>query len=169
MLFNIFSRRHIEIFYHFLQKETICIKCRILFSRNSKKYFITLLSADFAKRVVNVNTVQRIVVVRANTFCLSRCFNSMTAHVLYETVNILRWTGSFASGQYYHMSMHCYCQWDMAVPLGAYSHEMLIPISGGNKKAKLPVISRLSFIFSTSDRRVLRFLLFLCYVKLIKE
>ena len=37
-----------------MNKETICMKCQILFSRKNKKSIISLLSAEFAHSVVSV-------------------------------------------------------------------------------------------------------------------
>ena len=63
---KIFSRRHFEIFFLFSQKtgndiscksspkETICMKCQILFSGKNKKNIINLSSAENAQRVVKV-------------------------------------------------------------------------------------------------------------------
>ena len=65
---KIFSGRRFEIFFFFSQntgydsscklspKETICMKCKILFSGKNKKNIINLLSAENAQRVVKVNT-----------------------------------------------------------------------------------------------------------------
>ena len=46
-------------FWHFkhIVSETICMKCQILFSGKNKKKFINLSSAEFAYRVVKVNTL----------------------------------------------------------------------------------------------------------------
>ena len=53
---KIFSRRHFEIFFLFFpEKETICMKCQILFSGKNKKNNIILSSAENAQRVVKVN------------------------------------------------------------------------------------------------------------------
>ena len=64
---KIISRRHFEIFFSdFSQKtvfdtscklsplETICMKCRILFSGKNKKNITNLSSAELAQRVVKV-------------------------------------------------------------------------------------------------------------------
>ena len=65
MLGKIFSRRHFEIYFLLFSqkigfdmlcklsppKETICIKCQILFSGNNKKNVFNLSSGEFANRV----------------------------------------------------------------------------------------------------------------------
>ena len=40
-----------------LQRETICMKCQILFFGKIEKKIFILSSAEFAQRVVKVNTV----------------------------------------------------------------------------------------------------------------
>ena len=52
---KIFSRRYFEIFFLIFPKETICMKCQILFSGKNKKNIINLSSAENAQRVVKVN------------------------------------------------------------------------------------------------------------------
>ena len=65
---KIFSRQHFEIFFSYFSqktgydiscklspKETVCMKCQILFSGKNKKNIINLSSAKNAQRVVKVN------------------------------------------------------------------------------------------------------------------
>ena len=73
---KIFSRRYFEIFFpenkiwHFMQlspKETICMKCHMLFSGKNKKNIINLsikLSAENVQRVVKVKETFAIVSYR---------------------------------------------------------------------------------------------------------
>ena len=39
-----------------ISEGTICMKCQPIFDKNKKKKNIKLLSAEYAQRVVNVNT-----------------------------------------------------------------------------------------------------------------
>ena len=60
---KIFSRLHVEIFFHeyrfshFMQIETICMKCQILFSGKNEKNIFSLSSSELAQRVVKVKYI----------------------------------------------------------------------------------------------------------------
>ena len=64
---KIFSRQHTELFFlffpgnkirHFMQTvSNVSKKCQILFSGKNKKNIINLLSAEFAQRVLKVNSL----------------------------------------------------------------------------------------------------------------
>ena len=54
--FVIFPRKQNLTFHaNCLQMETICMKCKILFSEKTKKHIINLSPAEFAQRMVKVN------------------------------------------------------------------------------------------------------------------
>ena len=67
---KIFSRQHLKYFSYFSQKtgydiscklsskETICMKCQILFSGENKKNVINLSFAENAQRVIKVKVSQ---------------------------------------------------------------------------------------------------------------
>ena len=71
MLGKNFSRQHYEILFYFSPrkqnlttlcklspKETVCMKCQILFSGKNKKNIISLSSAEFARSMLSVNWLQ---------------------------------------------------------------------------------------------------------------